>query len=144
MLQTRRTVIGQVTVCSGCCCGAVLRGKPEVPVEWLKREWRSRGLLKVLQLTIAGCMGPCDLTNVVRISGPRGDVWLGSVDRFQLYSNLVDWASESVVAGTLLPLPVEFAALRFGPFSRSIEPVGAPQGMCKMSADEVNAGCYSR
>jgi cobaltochelatase CobN len=86
-LQTKRKVIGQMTVCSGCCCGAVHRGKPEVPVEWLKNEWRSRGLLKVLQLTIAGCMGPCDLNNVVRISGPAEDVWLGGVDRFQLYSS---------------------------------------------------------
>lgn len=118
-LQTKRRVIGQMTVCSGCCCGAVHRGKPEVPVEWLKQEWRSRGLLKVLQLTIAGCMGPCDLNNVVRISGPVEDVWLGGVDRFQLYSSLADWASESRGAGTLLPLPAEFAALRFSPFGEN-------------------------
>jgi len=118
-LQTKRRVIGQMTVCSGCCCGAVHRGKPEVPVEWLKQEWRSRGLLKVLQLTIAGCMGPCDLNNVVRISGPVEDVWLGCVDRFQLYSSLADWASESQWAGTLLPLPAEFAALRFSPFGEN-------------------------
>ena len=118
-LQTKRRVIGQMTVCSGCCCGAIHRGKPEVPVEWLKQEWRSRGLLKVLQLTIAGCMGPCDLNNVVRISGPLEDVWLGGVDRFQLYSRLVDWASESQRAGMLLPLPAEFAALRFSPFGEN-------------------------
>jgi len=85
----------------------------------LKQEWRSRGLLKVLQLTIAGCMGPCDLNNVVRISGPVEDVWLGGVDRFQLYSSLADWASESRRAGTLLPLPGEFAALRFSPFGEN-------------------------
>ena len=118
-LQTKRRVIGQMTVCSGCCCGAIHRGKPEVPVEWLKQEWRSRGLLKVLQLTIAGCMGPCDLNNVVRISGPLEDVWLGGVDRFQLYSSLADWASASQRAGTLLPLPAEFAALRFSPFGEN-------------------------
>ena len=118
-LQTKRKVIGQMTVCSGCCCGAVHRGKPEVPVEWLKQEWRSRGLLKVLQLTIAGCMGPCDVNNVVRISGPAEDVWLGGVDRFQLYSSLADWASESRRAGTLLPLPAEFADLRFSPFGEN-------------------------
>jgi len=118
-LQTKRRVIGQMTVCWGCCCGAIHRGKPEVPVEWLKQEWRSRGLLKVLQLTIAGCMGPCDLNNVVRISGPVEDVWLGGVDRFQLYSSLADWASESRGAGMLLPLPAEFAALRFSPLGEN-------------------------
>lgn len=74
VLQTKRRVIGQITVCSGCRCGAVHRGKPDVPVEWLKFEWRSRGLLKVLQLTIAACMGPCGLNNVVRIPGPQEDV----------------------------------------------------------------------
>ncbi len=69
-LKTKREVIGQITVCSGCCCGAVGRGKPEVPLDWLKQEWRSRGLLKNIQLTVSGCLGPCDLPNVVRISGP--------------------------------------------------------------------------
>jgi hypothetical protein len=121
-LQTKRKVIGQLTVCSGCCCGAVDRGKAEVPVEWLKREWRSRGLLKVLQLTIAGCMGPCDVNNVVRISGPAEDVWLGGVDRFELYSSLTDWASRSRAAGTLLPLPAEFTELRFSPFGQNNAP----------------------
>jgi cobaltochelatase CobN len=115
-LRTKRKVIGQMTVCSGCCCGAVHRGKPEVPVEWLKHEWKNRGLMKVLQLTIAGCMGPCDVNNVVRISGPAEDIWLGSVDCFQLYASLADWASESRAAGILLPLPSEFSELRFSPF----------------------------
>jgi hypothetical protein len=32
-LATKRLVIGQVIVCSGCCCGAVSRGKPEVPID---------------------------------------------------------------------------------------------------------------
>jgi hypothetical protein len=52
-VTTKRMVMGQVLVCSGCCCGAVTRGKPEVPVEWLKQEWRSRGLLKNIQLSIS-------------------------------------------------------------------------------------------
>src|ERR1039457_2351250 len=121
-LQTKRKVIGQMTVCSGCCCGAVHRGKPEVPVEWLKNEWRSRGLLSGVQLTIAGCMGPCDLNNVVRISGPAEDVWLGGVDRFQLYSSLADWASQSRAAATLLPLPGEFAELCFSPYNQNHAP----------------------
>jgi cobaltochelatase CobN len=115
-LKTKREVIGQITVCSGCCCGAVQRGKPEVPLEWLKSEWRSRGLLKTVQLTISGCLGPCDLPNVVRISGSLRDVWVGRLTRFEQYSELADWAVSSRDAGLLLPLPAKFSELQFDPF----------------------------
>ena len=115
-VTTKRMVMGQVLVCSGCCCGAVSRGKPEVPVEWLKQEWRSRGLRKNIQLTISCCLGPCDVTNVVRISGPATEMWLGRIDRFELYSIIIDWAAESKERGALLPLPPDFARFRFNPF----------------------------
>ena len=118
-LQTKRQVIGHVVMCSGCCCGKIERGKPEVPVEWLKAEWRARGLLKNIQLSISGCLGPCDLPNVVSISDSFESVWLGNINRFEQYEALVDWASESKAAGTLLPLPAEFETLRFNPFSRT-------------------------
>lgn len=121
-LTTKRIVIGQVVVCSGCCCGAVNRGKPEVPVDWLKREWRARGLLKNIQLTVSGCLGPCDLPNVVRISGPSSEVWLGNISGTDQYARLVEWADQSRIAGTFLPLPDEFEYLRFNPFSH-----GAPK-----------------
>lgn len=115
-LKTKRLVIGQVIVCSGCCCGAVNRGKPEVPVNWLKREWRSRGLLKNIQLTISCCLGPCDLPNVVRISDAYTDAWLGNINRLDQYTDLVEWASRSKEAGGFLPLPEGFKGLRFNPF----------------------------
>jgi hypothetical protein len=115
-LETKRVVIGQVVICSGCCCGAVNRGKPEVPVDWLKQEWRSRGLLKNIQLTISCCLGPCDLSNVVRISGSGTDVWLGKISWSEQYVSLVEWASQSKAAGAFLPLPKRFDSLRFNPF----------------------------
>jgi cobaltochelatase CobN len=115
-LATKRMVIGHVMVCSGCCCGAVNRGKPEVPVEWLKREWRSRGLLKNIQLTISGCLGPCDLPNVVRISGPGIEIWIGNVNRLEQYSVLLEWACASKELGKFQRLPVEFDKQRFDPF----------------------------
>lgn len=120
MLTTKRMVIGQIVVCSGCCCGAVNRGKPEVPVDWLKREWRARGLLKNIQLSISGCLGPCDLPNVVRISGPSIEVWLGNINGAEQYAKLVDWADQSRITGVFLPLPGEFESLRFNPFSRGV------------------------
>jgi hypothetical protein len=115
-LLTKRIVIGQVTVCVGCCCGAVSRGKPEVPLEWLKEEWRNRGLLKNVHLTVSGCLGPCDLPNVVRISGPASEIWLGNIGAFRQYADLADWACRSKAAGMLLPLGDSFQQYRFSPF----------------------------
>jgi cobaltochelatase CobN len=122
VLSTKRLVIGHVVMCRGCCCGDVSKGRPEIPVEWLKQEWRSRGLLKNIQLTISGCLGPCDLSNVVSISNGAGTVWLGNVRHPWQYEALLDWAARSKVAETLLPLPAVFEQLRFDPFRPSREP----------------------
>jgi hypothetical protein len=116
-LTTRRLVIGQVAVCQGCCCGNTVNGRPPVPVDWLKKEWRARGLLKRVQLTISGCLGPCDLPNVVTISNGNGTLWLGGFTKFEQYRALVDWASQSRNAGELLPLPKEFLQHTLSPFS---------------------------
>jgi hypothetical protein len=61
--------------------------------DWLKSEWRARGLLKGVQLTISGCLGPCDLPNVVTISDESGTQWLGDITEFAQYQAIVDWAS---------------------------------------------------
>jgi hypothetical protein len=115
-MQTKRVVLAQVSVCLGCCCGAVERGKPAVPVDWIKKEWKERGLKKSIQLTISGCLGPCDLPNVVSISSKKETVWLGTLCRFHDYAVLVEWASASGRAGRLLPLPEELTEFRFSPF----------------------------
>jgi len=115
-MQTKRVVLAQVSVCLGCCCGAVERGKPAVPVDWIKKEWKGRGLKKSIQLTISGCLGPCDLPNVVSISSKEETVWLGTLCRFQDYAVLVEWASASGRTGRLLPLPEELTEFRFSPF----------------------------
>jgi cobaltochelatase CobN len=65
-------------------------------------------LLKRVQLTISGCLGPCDIPNIVTISDARGTQWLGEITEFALYQAIVDWASRSRDAGELLPLPKEF------------------------------------
>src|SRR5215831_19519571 len=91
-LTTKRLVIGHVMVCHGCCCGNLSKGKPEVPVEWLKEEWRHRGLLKNIQLTICGCLGPCDLSNVIAISDAGERAWLGNVSQHVQYLALLNWA----------------------------------------------------
>jgi hypothetical protein len=107
-LTTKRLVIGHVTVCQGCCCGNTANGRPPVPVDWLKKEWRARGLLKRVQLTISGCLGPCDIPNIVTISDASGTQWLGEITEFTQYQAIVDLASHCHDAGELLPLPREF------------------------------------
>jgi cobaltochelatase CobN len=115
-LTTKRLVIGHVNVCQGCCCGNTANGRPPVPVDWLKKEWRARGLLKRVQLTISGCLGPCDLPNVVTISNQSGTQWLGEITEFAQYQAIVDWACRSRDAGELLPLPKEFRQHTLHPF----------------------------
>ena len=117
-LATKRLVIGHLMVCQGCCCGNTENGRPPVPVDWLKKEWRARGLLKRVQLTISGCLGPCDLPNVVTISNESGTQWLGEITEFEQYRDLVDWATRSRDAGALLPLPKEFQRHTLHPFRK--------------------------
>lgn len=115
-IQTKRLVVGQITICRGCCCGNTERGLPEVPVEWLKKEWRKRGLLKRFQLTISGCVGPCDVPNVVVITSSSGTEWLGNIDRFEQYRSLLEWAARCRDAGKMLALPSEFRECKLSPF----------------------------
>jgi (2Fe-2S) ferredoxin len=117
-LTTKRLVIGQVLICQGCCCGAVERGRPEVPTEWLKSEWRRRGLLKRLQLTISGCLGPCDVPNVVVIASETSARWYGNVAGQETYRDILDWASASVIANRLLEMPKSFAGHAIEPFRK--------------------------
>ena len=86
-LQTKRIKLADVLVCAGCCCGHPEKGHPEVPVAWLKEEWRRRGLLKSIQLTIAGCIGPFDVPNVLCITTGRGSAWIGNIDRHDHYQS---------------------------------------------------------
>jgi cobaltochelatase CobN len=111
-------VAAQVSVCVGCCCGNVARGKPEVPVDRLKQEWRARRLSKFVQLTVSGCLGPCDLVNVVRVSGGGDDIWLGNLRTVEDYLDLADWAERSKAKGTLAPFSTRMLASRFDPFRR--------------------------
>ncbi len=117
-LVTKRLVLGNVAVCLGCCCGNTANGKPAVPVEWLKTEWRARGLLKQVQLTISGCLGPCDIPNVVAISNERGSQWLGGLTEKSQYLSLIEWAVASRNAGEFLRLPKELRQHSVYPFRK--------------------------
>ena len=116
LLTTKRMVLAQISLCKGCCCGNVERGKPEVPVDLLKNEWRARGLSKFVQLTISGCLGPCDLVNVVRITTNDRDVWLGNFRSLDDFLELVTWADATKAAGQGGPLSPRMEEARFDPF----------------------------
>ena len=111
-ILTKRKVIAHVSVCLGCCCGNTEKGKPAVPDEWLKAEWRARRLLKNVHLSISGCLGPCDVANAVKINSAEGEIWLGDVQEFYQYRDLADWASACHQAGYVLPLPRDLARLQ--------------------------------
>ncbi len=113
---TTRKAMGQVIVCQGCCCGRTDKGHPEVPVEWLKQEWRKRRLLKKIHLTISGCLGPCDATNVVMVMLGNEVIWLGGLESREQYRDLADWASACNHAGSLQPLPVSLLRKRMQRF----------------------------
>ena len=118
-LASRRRVLVHILVCKG-CCGVTEKRKPPVPVEWLKQEWRNRRLSASITLTISeGCLGPCDLTNVICITSPHGVVWLGRIELHLHYARLVDWAENVARTDALLPLPSSFDSYRFDRFRSS-------------------------
>jgi len=127
-LETKRRSLASIIVCVGCCCGRVDRGRPAVPVDYLKAEFKSRKLLHRVHLTISGCLGPCDVPNVVAIATEEGTTYLGNLTQFSHFEALVEWATASWAAGTLLPLPASLASQvfeRFATPSVSGTPLGA-------------------
>lgn len=97
-----RVLEGQIFVCQGCCCGNTERGRPAVPLEDFKREWRERGLRSTVHLTIAGCLGPCALANVVLILFAGSAFWLHSVNSAQHVRAIYDYIETMQHAGQAL------------------------------------------
>ncbi len=114
--QTKRKSLLQVLVCQGCCCGRVERGKPEVPVDWLKAQWKAARLNPYIQLTISGCLGPCDLPNVVAVLTATGQQWFAPLDRREHYEALLEWGRACGAARQVEPLPQVLAQRLFKRF----------------------------
>jgi len=120
MLTTKRIVIGQVLVCCGCCCGAVDRGRPEVPVEWIKNEWRRRGLLNRLQLTISGRLARCDVSNVIAIVSDGTTHWYGKSQGDKCIKTLWTGLQPRWGFGRLLDVPRSLADHTIDPFRKGV------------------------
>src|SRR5437868_6655880 len=88
----RRPPLGQVVLCTGCCCGRTERDFPAVPVQRLKAAWKAEKLNRTILLTVSGCLGPCDMANVVLLLLPDGLEWFGSLDEDSYYDALLGWA----------------------------------------------------
>lgn len=113
---TARPVLAQVLVCSGCCCGRTEKGKPPVPVDWLKRSWKERKLHKSVHLSVTGCLGPCDLVNVAGILTADGQRWFGGVSGEAPYAALLEWAEATREFGRPAPVPRELLRCEFDRF----------------------------
>jgi hypothetical protein len=117
-LSTRRSgPLGQIFFCDGCCCGRSEKGFPPLPKEMIKERWKSLKLNGTIQLTISGCLGPCDLANVFYLLGSDGvGQWFGGLSDPWHYETLIHWASECQLAGSLLPIPETLEGHRFTRF----------------------------
>jgi hypothetical protein len=119
-LTTKRQVFAQIFVCNGCCCGRTDKGHPAVPLDWLKAEFKARKLIRNVQITISGCLGPCDVPNVVGIlTLSQGMRWFGHLTEFWQYESLVEWATEVKAAQEEIPLPAWLKAHALDPFQHA-------------------------
>ncbi|MDY3558059.1 (2Fe-2S) ferredoxin domain-containing protein [Gemmata sp. JC673] len=115
-LTTTRQPLAQLIFCQGCCCGRTDRGRPELPVVRLKEVWKGEKLNRSVQLTISGCLGPCDLANVTLLITPDGNLWFGGLAGDVVYEELIAWARECHREGRVVPLPIGFEERRFERF----------------------------
>ena len=120
VVTRRDTVLGQLIFCEGCCCGRTDRGFPAWPKDLVKTRWKELKLNNTIQLTISGCLGPCDVANVVCMMPATGDsIWLGGLRHAVQYEMLISWAETCQIQQRLLDLPAAFAPYRFARFARA-------------------------
>ncbi len=118
VLATKIKSRAQVLLCKGCCCGRTDRGLPDVPVDRIKAAWKAGKLNRAVQLTVSGCLGPCDLPNVAVIVTPHGTTWYGQIAGDALYDALIAWAQNCVDSDpdTEVSLPEALEGYRFERF----------------------------
>jgi hypothetical protein len=120
VVTRRDTVLGQLIFCEGCCCGRTDRGFPAWPKDQVKARWKELKLNNTIQLTISGCLGPCDVANVVCMMPAVGDsIWLGGLSHASQYELLITWAELCQIQQQLLDLPTAFDPYRFVRFART-------------------------
>jgi len=101
--QTLRVVEGHLFVCIGCCCGNTDRGRPAVPVDRFKSEWKQREVRKRLHLTISGCLGPCAVPNVVMLIYRNSTIWFHSINDDGDVVEIYDYIDNLLRTGRFTP-----------------------------------------
>ena len=82
----------------------------------LFRSWKAARLNPYVQLTISGCLGPCDLPNVVAILASTGQQWMGQLNCREHFEALAQWGRACGAAGRVVPLPAVLDQLTFRRF----------------------------
>ncbi len=119
-IETKRQVLAQIFICNGCCCGRTEKGHPEIPLDYIKAEFKARKLIRNVQITISGCLGPCDVPNVISIlTAERGMRYFGLLSERWQFEALLDWASAVKEAQASLALPEWLEALELDPFQNA-------------------------
>ena len=103
---------GHILVCQGCCCGNTEKGFPAVPLQAWKSEWKARGIRKRVHLTIAGCLGPCPMANVVLVIFRGACVWLQAIDSPRQVIQVYD-VRRSIYSSSRQPGKISLQSLRF-------------------------------
>ena len=140
LATARGRTLGQIVVCEGCCCGQTDKGFKPVPRDWIKQLWKDEKLNKSVQLTISGCLGPCDLANVLCVISPEGMRWLGGLQEQWQYDLLPDWANASRDAGVLMELPAELNRHRFERFAVGYGSLKGPMATGTPSSQQCERG----
>jgi hypothetical protein len=78
----------------------------------MKTSWKTERLKRTIQLTVSGCVGPCDVANVVQIVTSAGTQWFGGL-READYDTLLEWARACSAAHAILPVPPAMMRHRF-------------------------------
>ena len=117
MTSRTQLQLGQLVLCRGCCCGQVDRGLPEVPVDRIKAIWKAEKLNRSIQLSISGCLGPCDVPNVALVLTPGEAIWLGNLSGDDDYDQLIDWARACHISAKLRSLPETLVEKRLRRFN---------------------------
>src|SRR5262249_43934749 len=102
--RARRPPLGQLLICTGCCCGRKDKGFPGVPVARVKAAWKG-GVNRTIQLTVSGCLGPCGRANVALLVTPQAVEWFRGLKDEVPVLDLMEWACRCHSVRTVLQLP---------------------------------------
>jgi cobaltochelatase CobN len=98
---------------TGCCCGKTERGYAPVPATAFKEEWVNRRLRKLVHLTKAACLGPCELANVANVVFDGRATWFHSVNGADEVRWIFDYVERMLAADRFLPPAEPLTELAF-------------------------------